>query len=107
MMAKVIDVESFLRQYPFMRKLKVAIEIREDPYCPWNVGIYEIDHKKGNTKVRKVFETEMPVIRMDMPTFVKVFFGNADPCDPDTKKEVWEKLEKAVVKNPIVFSDYF
>lgn len=107
MMAKVIDVESFLRQYPFMRKLKVAIEIREDPYCPWNVGIYEIDHKKGNTKVRKVFETEMPVIRMDMPTFVKVFFGNADPCDPDTKKEVWEKLEKAVVKNPIVFADYF
>lgn len=107
MMAKVIDVESFLRQYPFMRKLKVAIEICEDPYCPWNVGIYEIDHKKGNTKVRKVFETEMPVIRMDAPTFVKVFFGNTDAWDPDTKKEVWKKLEKAVVKNPIVFADYF
>lgn len=107
MMARVVDMEAFLKQYPFMRKLKVAIEIREDPYCPWNVGIYEIEHKKDSTKIKKVFETNIPVILMDAPMFAKVFFGNVDHCDPDVEKEVWEKFKQAVVRNPIVFADYF
>ncbi len=111
MMARVVDVEAFLRSYPFARKAKFAIEIRSDRYAPWNVGIYEVEHRKGHTKVKKVFRTEEPTARMDIEVFVKLFFGvfdlDRDRGRVEADAKLWPMIARCVRPQGVLFADYF
>lgn len=77
MMVKIVDIEAFLKVYPFESlQNSFAIEIEEDSYSPWNTGIFEI-HVQSNREVviQKVVETNLPLMKTSIQRFTQLFLG--------------------------------
>lgn len=63
MMGRIVDVERFLESYPFNGKnTAFAVEIVEDEYAKWNEGIFEIQIIDGKNQIKKVEQTDLPII---------------------------------------------
>ncbi|MEY8542669.1 GNAT family N-acetyltransferase [Dubosiella newyorkensis] len=111
MMARIINVEKFLKMYPFQSSIEFALEITSDRFAPWNTGLYEIH---GN-KVKRVHETNLITAKMSEGELAKLLFGRLLLIEGRNKIEVKNgtyarmvgMLEKAIVMDPVLFADYF
>ncbi|MBS4207748.1 GNAT family N-acetyltransferase [Bacillus sp. FJAT-50079] len=57
-MTRIVDVEAYLLQYPFQIQSDDSLQLHiEDPYAPWNEGVYEIS-RQSIKKVRNVSEQQ-------------------------------------------------
>lgn len=80
MMTRVVDVEKFLRKYPFTNHTgtnEIVLEIEEDRYCPWNTGGYSLamsDDKMTIKKLESEWSGEVDV-KMSIQHFAQLFMG--------------------------------
>lgn len=81
MMARVVDVESFLKNSKKVQNLpaSLAIEIHDDHYAPWNNGIFQLQKQGDTVQVEMVESTELPVLRMTIQHFTQLFMGYLTP----------------------------
>lgn len=77
MMVKIVDVEAFLKIYPFNTlNQSFAIVLGEDKYGAWNEGIFEVRLSKGNgVIIQKVEETTLPQLSTSIQRFTQLFLG--------------------------------
>lgn len=77
MMVKIVDVEAFLRVYPFEKLTdSFGIIIEEDLYGPWNTGTFEVlVEAKGEVRIEKVETTDLPTIKTSIQRFTQLFLG--------------------------------
>lgn len=77
MMVKIVDVEAFLKVYPFKSLEKsFAVAIQEDLYGPWNTGVFEIlVAASGAVSIQKVTESNLPIIQTSIQRFTQLFLG--------------------------------
>lgn len=81
MMARVVDVESFLKNSKKIQKLEnsLAIEIQGDDYAPWNNGIFELRKQAEQVWVQPVTSTDLPRVTLTIQHFTQLFMGYLTP----------------------------
>lgn len=115
MMVKIVDVEAFLKIYPFEGlQQSFAIEIESDVYGPWNQGIYEIQaSNEGTITINKVEQTTLPKLTTSIQRFTQLFLGYKtveellfhEFLEVDT--EAIELIESILPKKSPILEDYF
>ncbi|EPH99616.1 hypothetical protein D920_01333 [Enterococcus faecalis 13-SD-W-01] len=114
MMARIVDIEGFLRKYPFKKQPeKFAIEIKEDNYAPWNNGIYEIASLEEEITVRKTEQTNLPLLSGSIQSFTQLLLGYQSlgtlvfhekmTCP----EELMTHLEEIIQGQQPILNDYF
>ncbi len=108
-MARIVDVESFLRQYPFKNmegRLTLSIS---DEKAEWNNGTFTID---ANGLTRES-ETVSEALAMDVQTLAAALLGSQKPQFLFTcgkikgNQENAERFEKIITNKPTAFLDFF
>lgn len=115
MMARVVDVKRFLNDTKKIQKLSesVAIRVTNDPYAPWNEGIFELRKAATGVEVRQVESTELPVIQLSIQRFTQLFMGYLSPRTLyfhgflATDERLLKVLEEIVPEQKPVLEDYF
>lgn len=115
MMARVVDVENFLKNSKKIQSLpkSIAFEITEDPYAPWNQGTFELQKREGKVVVKKVEWTELPTITLTIQRFTQLFMGYLTPetlAAYDFLKmdeSLLEDLKRIVPCEKPILEDYF
>lgn len=115
MMVKIVDVEAFLRIFPFESLTSsFAIEIENDPYGPWNTGIYEIISMKGEkASIKKVEKTLLPKLTTSIQRFTQLFLGYCSIEELAFNEMIlvdttlFKVIEAITPKNPPILEDYF
>lgn len=81
MMARVVDVESFLKDSKKIQKLEssLAIEIYDDKYAPWNNGIFELQKQGDQVLIQMVESTDLPLVTLTIQQFTQLFMGYLSP----------------------------
>lgn len=51
------------------------MEVTEDAYAPWNVGITEINVVNGEIKIKKVTQTKLPLISGNIQHVTQLLMG--------------------------------
>lgn len=113
MMARIIDLESFLKDYPVREagSMGFAIEIKDDRYCPWNDGLYAFDPVTGTFS--KVTKTDFPIVTGSIQSFTQVLMGYKAVNEAAFYKDLAGPAEALVVLAGIVpvegpmLADYF
>lgn len=115
MMARVVDVERFLKDTKKLSALpeSLAIEIVDDCYAPWNNGIFELQVGENGISIAKVATTQLPKMSLTIQRFSQLFMGYLTPetmafHDLLSADEKLLKSLKAIVpdQKPIL-EDYF
>jgi predicted acetyltransferase len=79
MMTRIIDLELFLTTYPFTNKEgKIAIQIDNDEYAPWNNGVYELSFENQRPFIKRVAKTELPCLKTSIQRIGQLLFGVQD-----------------------------
>lgn len=79
MMTRIIDLELFLKTYPFTNKEgKIAIQIDNDEYAPWNNGVYELSFEDQRPCIKRVTKTELPCLKTSIQRIGQLLFGVQD-----------------------------
>lgn len=113
MMARIIDLESFLRDYPLARSgtTDFALVIIEDTYCPWNTGYYEYQVEKN--RFRKVQDTEKSLVKGTIQSFTQVLLGYRKATELAFSKELQGSADAIACLDQItpdqrpLLADYF
>jgi len=112
MMARIVDIEAFLKQYPLENlDQSFAIVIEEDKFAKWNEGIFELD---ATTKVvRKVASTDLPQVKVSIQRLTQLLFGYLPLKELqffgyiDVPAEIVATIEKIVPNQVPILEDYF
>lgn len=114
MMARIVDIEAFLRKYPFKKQpKKFAVEIKEDTYASWNNGIYEIDSFEKEIIVNKTEQTDLPLVSGSIQAFTQLLLGyqSIESLVFHEKLECPEELipylEEIIQDQQPILNDYF
>jgi predicted acetyltransferase len=113
-MARIVDLEQFITQYPFKtnNKKRVWTFTLDDPLLPWNQGTFTICiHPNGKGEVTRVGERSKS--RIDIQTMTTMLLSYKSPkylhkigrlsCSSETVN----MLEDAIDQQTLYFSDYF
>ncbi|WP_018921404.1 GNAT family N-acetyltransferase [Salsuginibacillus kocurii] len=80
-MARIIDVEAFLKSTPF-HAVTEPIELNiKDPLAPWNEGSYQIDTHAGTVEKTSDFQKNDKILTLDINTLVPLFYGYSTPIE--------------------------
>ncbi|MEI5991327.1 hypothetical protein A5881_002861 [Enterococcus termitis] len=120
MMARIVDLESFLGKYPFTKGEEETYYLKvEDEYGLWNQGIWELQvTEMGQSVVRKLDQIpdslrEDRVITSTIQALTQLFMGYRPGNELQfygkiTGKEEWvQSLGQRLVKGVPVLADYF
>ncbi|MDN6144272.1 MAG: GNAT family N-acetyltransferase [Tetragenococcus halophilus] len=115
MMARIVDVESFLNK-SLLKDVKksFAITIEKDHYASWNEGTFEIVNKKQVNIVKKeVNQTQLPQLKISIQRLTQLLFGY---CSIDTlifydlveiDEEIIETIRQLTPQQAPILEDYF
>ncbi|WP_438434085.1 GNAT family N-acetyltransferase [Gorillibacterium sp. sgz500922] len=83
-MARIVDAEAFLRQYPFRPGTPLAFLLQlEDEHAPWNTGRFRVDiAEDGTAAVTKLADGEPsaePLLSCEISTLAALFMGYLAP----------------------------
>ncbi|WP_281249335.1 sterol carrier protein domain-containing protein [Fictibacillus arsenicus] len=108
-MARIVDVEGFLKQYPF-KAIESPISISvTDEKAEWNNRTYSISQNEIVSKPA----SEKGMLSMDVQTLTAVLLGSQKPaflheCGRISgKKEDVLQFEQCITKLPAAFIDFF
>ncbi|EOH92716.1 hypothetical protein UAW_02754 [Enterococcus haemoperoxidus ATCC BAA-382] len=120
MMARIVDLESFLDKYPFTEGDKETYYIKvEDEYGPWNKGIWELEiTKTGLSTVRKLEQipeslTENEVISSTIQVLTQLFMGYRTGSELyfygkiTGQEKLIQTLGQRLVEGKPILADYF
>ncbi|EGO63871.1 enhanced intracellular survival protein Eis [Acetonema longum] len=115
-MARIVDLEQFIAQYPFKPDTKERewSFILDDPMLSWNQGSFTLRiDPDGKGAVVRTAERRRRSARIDIQTMTTMLLGYKRPdylhkigriaCGPDTV----DMLEDAIEQQTPYFSDYF
>lgn len=112
MMARVVNVLAFLKDYPWQNKISKSftIEIVEDTFLPINNGCYEI---MPEGSVKQVPNSEFSHIKATPQSFTQLFLGSV-PLNEllaaekvVIAKDFAEQLAELLPKGKPLLGDYF
>lgn len=115
-MARIVDVEEFMEQYPFQVKddnSKFYFQVK-DPVAEWNNGIFYLHFEGGKAVCEKVEEYEESyLVKLDISTLTTMMMGYKRPTylyDNDNLEVDYyllRPLEMLIDAKKPYFSDYF
>lgn len=115
-MARIVDVESFMEQYPFQIKdenVKFYFKVH-DPVCKWNEGIFYLHFEDEEAICEKVEEYEESyLVELDISTLTTMMLGYKRPTylyDNEYLEMDYyllHSLEMMIKATKPYFSDYF
>lgn len=114
-MARIVNVEPFLKQYPFIQMdFNIRLSV-SDRLVEWNNGVYEIIGKNGELTVSKLAIDEQPdnTIHMTIQTLTTMLLGYKRPNylykieRIKGQREIVEQLEDILPVGIPTFIDYF
>lgn len=112
-MARIVDVEQFLRAYPFAAVGQPLHFIVSDPMAPWNVGTFGITwDDAGQVHVERDQHPGLPV-RVDIQTLTTMLMSYRRPSylslieRLDADRAAVKNLEQIIPMEEPYFSDYF
>lgn len=110
-MIRVVDVEQFLKQYPFQKQSDALYIEITDNFATWNNHVFKIDLNGTVTKPKNVAPEK--VLKMDIGSFSAMMVGYHDVNwyvkqeYAKAKERVSQQWEAAVPKGYPVFHDEF
>ncbi|WP_312541583.1 GNAT family N-acetyltransferase [Enterococcus sp.] len=114
MMTRIIDLELFLQTYPFTKKEgKIALQIENDVYAPWNNGVYELSFAQQKPVVKRVEKTDLPCLTASIQRVGQLLFGvqEIDTCqffgEVKADDAVVAFFQNNLPKGKPVLEDYF
>ncbi|WP_206913271.1 hypothetical protein IGL98_002670 [Enterococcus sp. DIV0840] len=120
MMARIVDLESFMCKYPFAVGSAEAYYLKvEDDYGSWNNGIWELlIDENGQSSVRKLDQIpeslkEEDVIASSIQTLTQLFMGYRRGTHLHFhgkilgKEKMIQSLDQRLVKGMPILADYF
>ncbi|MGX7149222.1 GNAT family N-acetyltransferase [Enterococcus ureasiticus] len=120
MMARIVDLESFLRKYPFTVGSAEAYYLKiEDDYGSWNNGIWELlIDENGQSSVRELDQipeslSEEDVIASTIQTLTQLFMGYRRGTQLhfygkiSGKEKMIQSLDQRLVTGMPILADYF
>lgn len=80
MMARIVNIETFLMQYPFKEKAQTTFYIRViDKYADWNDGLWRVELRKIGRKVTKLTHQdgikETEILSATIQTWTQLFMN--------------------------------
>jgi predicted acetyltransferase len=109
-MARIVDVERFLKQYPFKQTGSPISITLTDEKAKWNNGTYIISQEGISFNGEEKAEGNLS---MDVQTLTALLLGSQQPsflheCGKITGKlEYITQLEQIITKKPAAFIDFF
>lgn len=81
MMARIINIESFLMQYPFKEKAQTTLYLRVlDEMANWNQGLWKVELRNTGRKVTRVIEEheviESSILSATIQTWTQLFMNH-------------------------------
>ena len=114
MMGRIVDIERFLVQYPFNGEtIEFAVEVVEDEYAKWNEGIIEVQLIDGKNKIKKVAQTDLPIISGTIQHMTQLLMGYrkleelAFYDKVNVAEESIPRLTALFPQQPPILNDYF
>lgn len=111
-MARIVDVEQFLKAYPWNDDLRQFHFVVDDPVAEWNSGIFGIRQgEDGETEV--VREPIGKAVRLNIGTLTTMMMSYKSPAylykfqSLETDPKTLRLLEKLIPSGQPYFSDYF
>lgn len=111
-MARIVDVEEFLKIFPFSGTANPFHFIVEDPLAEWNRGVFGVDCSiEGQTKV-----TREPIgnpVEIDIQTLTAMMMSYKSPSYLSkierlkTDRKTLRILRNIIPNDQVYFSDYF
>ena len=95
MMARLVDFEAFLKEYPFKKPSEQTFELKVvNDFAEWNNGVYKVEIKEEAVDVKRV-ETDSSdtIITADIQTWSQLFMGARTTEDLYHQGELHGKLE--------------
>ncbi|AIC94272.1 MULTISPECIES: GNAT family N-acetyltransferase [Shouchella] len=112
-MARIVDVEEFLRGFPFTSYAKQAIVLKvNDPMLEWNQDVFKLTFENGQ-KVERVSEDTPVDASLDIQTLVTLLLNYKRAKDLkeigriEATNATISYLEELIPDNQPWFSDYF
>ena len=115
-MARIIDVETFLQEYPYqVQPEDFRIHFRvTDEMAPWNAGDYLVSWKGGETRCERVENNQsINVVELDINTLTTMLMGYKRPSYLYEHEKIRTEyymltwLERLIPVEKPYFSDYF
>lgn len=115
-MARIINVEEFLREYPYLiqpEDFKIHFKVH-DEMAPWNEGDYMVSWHDGETVCEKVDDNQsINVVELTVNTLTTMLMGYKRPSylyeheKIQTEYYMLTWLERMIPAEKPYFSDYF
>lgn len=113
-MARIVDVESFLKNYPFkeVNSFEPFHFIVSDPHAQWNEGSFSII-RNDNGKFQIMSEKIGKAVNIDIQTLTTMLMSYRTPTylhkieRLNTDEETIRTLEQIIPREQPYFSDYF
>lgn len=112
-MGRIVDVEGFLREYPFRQRPGKSFHfVVDDPLVSWNQGVFGVSwHENGEVEISRNSVGE--AVRVDIRTLTSMLMSYRRPRyfyeieRLITDRETLALLERAIPDKSPYFSDYF
>ncbi len=111
-MARIVDVSTFLREYPFTESFKPFHFIVTDPVAEWNNGIFSISQdKEGSVDITdqplgKAVELDIQTLSTMLMSYRRPFYlHKIERIKAD--KQILRILDDIIPEQQPYFSDYF
>lgn len=76
MMARIVDLKTFLSDYPFQTNTEQTFTIQvKDEFCEWNDGYFRITTDGTKTSVTTIANEIQPDYQADIQTWTQLFMG--------------------------------
>lgn len=81
MMARIVNIESFLMQYPFKEKAQTTLYLRvTDKMADWNHGLWKVELRNTGRKVSKISKEgevkELDILSASIQTWTQLFMNH-------------------------------
>lgn len=113
MMARIVDVESFLKKSLLKNvKKSFAITIEKDNYAPWNEGTFELI-KGDPVEICKVSSTQLPEVNISIQRLTQLLLGYISIDDlifhelVTVEKKIVDTIRQITPKKSPILEDYF
>ena len=113
MMGRIVDVEKFMQTYPFRHAINFSIHVTEDPYAKWNEGFFDISYVNGVLEVKKVQQTELPVVSGTIQSLTQLLLGYQTVEELNFHEKIKvegalvAELSQALPNQQPILNDYF
>lgn len=111
-MARIVDVEAFLKRYPFKDTCEPFHFIVEDPLLDWNRGVFSVEwDSEGNIIISR--DPIGAEVKLSINTLTTMLMSYRSPSylkeigRIDAYNYTIKELEKVIPNNAAYFSDYF